>query len=379
MLAACPQIVDRYAVYGVLASGGMATVHLGRLVGPAGFSRTVATKRMRSDCVTDPHQTSMFADEARVAGRIRHPNVVAVIDVVSTAEELLLVMEYVEGETLGNLVKLARKLGAPIPPPIGAAIVRDVLVGLHAAHETKDERGNALGIIHRDVSPQNVMVGIDGSARVLDFGVAKAFGRSQVTRIGDIKGKLGYMAPEQISGSVSQSTDTFAASIVLWEVLTGERLFRGETDAETAMRVLAGPVAKPSEVNPSLGGAYDQVVMKGLSRDVTERFATARDMAVALASAVALADAADVGKWVSEVARSRLAERERIVADVESSASFSQVKLVSKAAPRSDDDRATRAGMILPRFGGHQPKPGNGLGQVVHGHEEEEEATVLHA
>src|SRR4051794_32442246 len=151
--------VGRYAIYGPLAAGGMATVHLGRLVGPVGFARTVAVKRMRTDHLADPEFVSMFVDEARIAGRIRHPNIVPVNDVVATADELLLVMEYVHGETLGWLATLSEASGG-MPAPIAAAIVRDVLLGLHAAHEAKDELGKPLGIVHRDVSPQNVIVGV---------------------------------------------------------------------------------------------------------------------------------------------------------------------------------------------------------------------------
>ncbi len=338
-----PEIVDRYAVYGALAAGGMATVHLGRLVGPAGFSRTVAIKRLRSDFLADPDFIAMFSDEARLAGRIRHPNVVAVIDVVSTSRELLLVMEYVQGETLSRLIQLASEDGGVVPAAIGAAIMRDTLAGLHAAHETKDEQGKPLGIIHRDVSPQNVIVGVDGVARVLDFGIAKALGRSHVTRDGNIKGKLAYMSPEQMQGGVSRATDIFAASIVLWEVLTGARLFRGETDAETVMKVMGAPIAKPSILRPSLGTTYDEVVMKGLSRDPSTGFQTAREMAFALAKAVELPDAGQVGEWVADIARARLSARDLVVADVESGTALSRPRISRvDLASEPDPDAGTR-------------------------------------
>ncbi|HEY8076150.1 MAG TPA: serine/threonine-protein kinase [Labilithrix sp.] len=315
MPAEATKIVGRYAIYGPLAAGGMATVHLGRLVGPIGFARIVAVKRMRSDFLADPELVARFVDEARISGRIKHPNIVAVNDVVATADELLLVMEYVHGETLA-------RLGAPaneMPAPIAAAIVRDALLGLHAAHEAKDEHGTPLGIIHRDVSPQNVIVGVDGVARVLDFGVAKAIGRSQVTREGHVKGKLSYMAPEQLTSHATQSSDTFAAAVVLWEALTGESLFRGDTDAETVGKLLSRDIPKPSKVKPELGTAYDDVVMKALARLPPARYASAKEMATALGRVVDLPDAAAIGEWVAEVARDRLAEREALVAAVESS------------------------------------------------------------
>src|SRR5262245_51026591 len=170
-------VIGRYALHGELASGGMATVHLGRLLGPVGFSRTVAIKRLHAQYAQDPEFVSMFLDEARLAARIRHPNVVPTLDVVATSGELFLVMEYVPGESLSRLARAARDRMERMPPRIVSAIMSGVLHGLHAAHEAKSERGEPLGIVHRDVSPQNVLVGTDGVARVLDFGVAKAAGR----------------------------------------------------------------------------------------------------------------------------------------------------------------------------------------------------------
>src|SRR5262245_394878 len=150
----------------------MATVHLGRLLGPVGFSRTVAIKRLHAQFATDPEFVSMFLDEARLAARIRHPNVVPTLDVVATEGELFVVMEYVHGESLSRLIKEEARNGRRIPPRIAASLISGTLQGLHAAHEARDERGNPLNIVHRDVSPQNILVGSDGIARVLDFGVA---------------------------------------------------------------------------------------------------------------------------------------------------------------------------------------------------------------
>src|SRR5580692_2033966 len=192
------RIVGRYAIYGELASGGMATVHLGRLLGPVGFSRTVAIKRLHEQFAKDPDFVSMFLDEARLCARIKHPNVVPTLDVIAGDRQLLLVMDYVQGESLSRLFRSAVARGERIPLKVTVAIVSGMLHGLHAAHEAKDERGEPLGIVHRDVSPQNVLVGIDGVARVLDFGVAKARGRLHTTQDGRVKGKLSYMAPEQL-------------------------------------------------------------------------------------------------------------------------------------------------------------------------------------
>jgi serine/threonine protein kinase len=187
------RLVGRYALSAEIASGGMATVHFGRLLGPVGFSRTVAIKRLHPHFARDPEFVTMFLEEARLAARIRHPNVVQTLDVVATKGELFLVMDYVQGESLARLQRAVVAANQLIAPSMTRAIVSGVLHGLHEAHEAKDERGQPLGIVHRDVSPQNIMVGVDGVARVLDFGIAKAVGHTQITRDGHVKGKVAYM------------------------------------------------------------------------------------------------------------------------------------------------------------------------------------------
>ncbi|HEY6462542.1 MAG TPA: serine/threonine-protein kinase, partial [Polyangiaceae bacterium] len=226
------RVVGRYAVFDEIAVGGMATVHVGRLLGPAGFSRTVAMKHLHKQFAGDPEFVAMFLDEARIAARIRHPNVVSTLDVVTLDGELYLVMDYVAGESVAHLLRGLRRRDAFVPPRIAVTIACDMLAGLHAAHEATDDHGQPLGIVHRDVSPQNVLVGTDGSARVVDFGVAKAAGRMQTTREGQVKGKAAYMAQEQLrGGAVDRRTDVYSAAVVLWETLTGERLFKSDTPA----------------------------------------------------------------------------------------------------------------------------------------------------
>src|SRR5215472_13646045 len=213
-----PRIVGRYALFGEIASGGMATVHFGRLLGPAGFARTVAIKRLHAHFAKDPEFVAMFLDEARLAARVVHPNVVPTLDVVALDGELFLVMEYVQGEALSRLWRALRERDERIPHRVVASCLTGVLHGLHAAHVATSERGEPLGIAHRDVSPQNVLVGMDGISRVLDFGISKASGRIQITREGRVKGKTGYMSPEQLSGgAVDRRTDIYSASVVLWE------------------------------------------------------------------------------------------------------------------------------------------------------------------
>jgi len=319
-----PRVVGRYALFGEIAAGGMATVHLGRLLGPVGFARTVAIKRLHAQFAKDPEFVSMFLDEARLAARIQHPNVVSTLDVVAMSGELFLVMEYVQGESLGKLVRLLRDRGQPIPTKIAGSIISSTLYGLHAAHEAKTERGEPLGIIHRDVSPQNVLVGADGVSRVLDFGVAKAAGRIQTTREGQLKGKIAYMPPEQLAGvTLDRRTDVYAASVVLWELLSSKRLFEGEHEAVVFGKVLEGATEPPSRYHPDLPAGVDEIVMKGLSKDPNRRYSTAHEMAVAVEDALGHASPRKVAEWVDQLAGRSLQKRAAKVKEIESVSSVS--------------------------------------------------------
>ncbi len=353
-------IVGRYALYDAIAAGGMATVHYGRLLGPVGFSRTVAIKRLHAQFARDPEFVSMFLDEARLAARIRHPNVVPTLDVVATDGELFLVMEYVAGESLARLVRTAAGMGQLVPPRIVIAIMCGVLRGLHAAHEATNERGEPLGIVHRDVSPQNVLVGIDGQARVLDFGVAKAAGRLQTTRDGKLKGKLAYMSPEQLRGkSVDRRTDVFAASAVLWESLTGRRLFRGDNEGAIITQILEGNVVPPSTVlvpgeadDATLAAirAVDAITLKGLATGLDVRWENARAMAVALEKAAPPAGVSEVSEWVEHFAKEVLASRAQQVADIESNSAVGpgSIRAIQEAARESTSDVASRRSRVTP-------------------------------
>jgi serine/threonine protein kinase len=336
-----PRMLGRYALYEKIASGGMASVHLGRLLGPVGFARTVAIKRMHPQFAEDPEFVSMFLDEARLAARIRHPNVVPTLDVVSLDGELVLVMEFVQGESLARLIRASGLRSERIPPPIVAAIMVGVLQGLHAAHEATSDQGEPLGIVHRDVSPHNVLVGIDGVARVLDFGVAKAAGRAQTTREGQLKGKLAYMAPEQVRGSVTRVTDVYAASVVLWEALTGKRLFHGDNEAQVLDRLLRGNDVPPSAHVPGLPPALDAVTMRGLDVDPARRFPTAREMARALEEVLPLASSSKIGDWVEAAAKETLDARSVRIASIESDSSMRAV-----ADPTGGQPRLSRPGAV---------------------------------
>jgi eukaryotic-like serine/threonine-protein kinase len=310
-----PIIIGRYALFDDLASGGMASVHLGRLLGPIGFSRTVAVKRLHPHHAADQELAAMFLEEARLASRIEHPNVVSTIDTVSHRGEVFIVMEYVHGETLATLLRSGVEADRRIETGVAVSVLSGVLHGLHAAHEAKSERREPLGIVHRDVSPQNVIVGVDGVARVLDFGLAKATRLVRRERTG---GKLTYMSPEQLNGrAVDRRTDVFAAGVMLWEALAGRRLFDGSDAGEIIAKVLTADLPPLRSVAPDLSGELDEVVMKSLERDPERRFQTAREFAVALEAVAALASAREVGEWVEECSQAVLELRRRRIADIE--------------------------------------------------------------
>jgi serine/threonine protein kinase len=323
--AGVPRILGRYALCGQIAAGGMAAIYLGRLLGgPVGFSRAVAIKRIHPWLAKDPRFVSMFVDEARRAARVRHPNVVPTLDVIARDDELYLVMDYVRGESLARLAGSAVASSRGIPHAILATIVHGALQGLHAAHEARDEQGNPLGIVHRDVSPENILVGTDGVARMIDFGVARAAGQVSATRDGHFKGKTACLAPEQLEdGHVDRRADVYAAGVVLWEMLSGK---------------------PPSAYRPGLAGGFDRVAMRALERAASARFATARDMALALEGCTTLVSPLDVGAWVEATAKEALAKRTAQLAELEAnSALFSLPHMDADVPPVS-----SRAGAAEP-------------------------------
>lgn len=275
--------LGRYEILTQLATGGMASVYIARAQGVAGFERLVAIKVLHPHLAYEQEFISMFLDEARLAARIRHMNVVPTLDISdSPGDGYFLVMEYIEGNHLGALLARAAQRGERLPRPFVFRVLIDTLQGLSAAHRLSDENGTPLKLVHRDVSPHNILIGTDGIARLTDFGVAKADVRMASTRAGQFKGKLSYMAPEQAASSdTDQRSDLFSVGIILWESLTGRRLFKGETNAATLNKLLNDTVAKPSTISPELE-PYDAVVMKALSRNPEHRYQSADELGEAL-------------------------------------------------------------------------------------------------
>jgi eukaryotic-like serine/threonine-protein kinase len=301
------QHVDRYELIAEIASGGMATVFLARLSGVGGFQRLVAIKRLHPHLAREKEFVEMFLDEARLAAGIHHPNVVPILEVGASERGYYLVMEYVEGDTLARLLARAASTGEKLPAEIALRIVLDMMAGLHAAHELKDELGQPTELVHRDVSPQNVLVGMDGIARITDFGVARAASRLSATRTGQLKGKVAYMAPEQAMGrsDIDRRADVFASGIVLWEVLAGRRLFKAENEAGTLSRVLSDPIPELSSAAPEIDPELAAVTMKALERDRERRYSTLAQFADSVERAASaagkLASARELAAYVKQV------------------------------------------------------------------------------
>ncbi|MBI5532885.1 MAG: protein kinase [Deltaproteobacteria bacterium] len=314
--------LGRYALHGEIASGGMATVHFGRMSSLGGFSRTVAIKRMRRDIAMDPEFVAMFLDEARLTSRVEHPNVVATLDVVAEGGEVFLVMEYVKGESLSRLIRAGRHSKERVPMNIAVSIIAGALTGLHAAHEALGEGGAPLGIIHRDVSPQNILVGEDGITRITDFGIAKAESRLQITRDGMMKGKLCYMAPEQLSRAgrlLDRRVDIFACAVVAWELISGKKLFQADHPGETMANVLNAPVPPLTGIRDDVTVAVDRAIRKALARNPDQRWKTAEEFALALEEAMPnFGSNRVVGGWVQKIAGEVLANRHKYVREIES-------------------------------------------------------------
>lgn len=330
----------RYELFGEIASGGMASVRYGRRIGPLGFARPVAVKRLHAQFANNPDFVSMFMDEARLSARLVHANIVATLDVLLSPGEISLVMEYVHGESLGVLLEKARELGEMVPVRIAASMFASVLHGLHAAHEATDDRHNPLHVVHRDVSPQNILVGADGVPRMIDFGIARALGHMRTTPSGEIKGKLGYIAPEQLSsGAVDRRADIYGASVVLWETLAGQLLFDADSESALVHKVLQSTLQVPSTVNPGVPRAVDEIVMKGLARDPKQRFATALDMANALEGALAPATQSEVARWLDRLIGDELRNRARALTLMQEYGPPEQAQVVALPRASSPETR----------------------------------------
>jgi eukaryotic-like serine/threonine-protein kinase len=280
--------LGRYELLLPIAKGGMAQVWAARLHGSRGFQKLVAVKTILAGSVDNDRMEQMFLEEAQLASQIHHPNVVGTLDLGEHAGVLYLVMEWVEGEPLSAVMAKAAGSGG-VPLAIGVNLIGQACQGLSAAHDLRDENGALLGVVHRDVSPQNLLVTYSGTAKVVDFGIAKATSKSSaLTEAGEIKGKFSYMAPEQVRGlALDCRADLFALGIVLYAITTGRHPFRGEHPAQTVQNICAerGPTP-PSAFITDYPAALEQVVLKALAKDPEHRFESATAMLTALEKAM---------------------------------------------------------------------------------------------
>ena len=286
MAALLPEPIQfgKYTLFERIGRGGMADVYKGRISGPAGFERVFVVKRILPHLSDDATFIRMFVEEAKMSARLNHPNIVQIFELGAVEGEYFISMEYIRGRDLAETMRALWKTMGPPRPEMVAYIGREACRALAYAHGLTDERGQPLGMIHRDVSPSNIMLSYEGAVKLLDFGIAKALGEApETTKNGTMKGKYAYMAPEQTEGdNVDHRIDIFSCGIVLHEVLTGRRLFKGTNDVLTIERVRRCEVPPPSAQNPMVSPQLDAIVLRALAKDPNRRFASAADMADAL-------------------------------------------------------------------------------------------------
>ena len=314
-----PSRVGRYRILGPLGVGGMASVYLAVSEGAAGFRREVALKMLHPHLLSDEHLVQQFLTEARVAAKITHPNVVPVTDVVHERSWAYLVMEFVEGASLAELKRVARSAGAPIPTQIWARWFTESLAGLHAAHELKDERGVELGLVHRDFSPQNILIARSGIARLSDFGVVKLTSGDHRTQSGVVKGKVNYMSPEQVRGdALDRRCDVFAAGVVAWELATGRRMRKHKDDVQTLLEIVSGDPPRASSIVPGLSRELDDLIAWALVSDPASRCPSAAKLRSGILDALGpggVADADETSAWLERNASELLnGRREKLLA-----------------------------------------------------------------
>ncbi|MBP9113010.1 MAG: protein kinase, partial [Polyangiaceae bacterium] len=302
----------RFQTTALLGAGGTASVYLARSEGPGGFERFVAIKVMHPHLTAAGDAKKAFLQEAKVSSRIYHPNVVAVTEVIADDDELYLVMDYIKGDTLWALMKWANDHDAYFPFPIVLRILVDAFSGLHAAHELKDDEGRSIELVHRDVSPHNILLGLDGVTRLTDFGIAKFSEREKMTESGYVRGKVAYMSPEQALGApLDRRSDVWAAGVVAWEALTGHRLHNGTNEATRLLGVISNELRRPEKVRPEIPVALGDAVMGALDRMIEKRTPTVQALAEDLLRAWGrpIATHAEVATYLGAALGDRIQER----------------------------------------------------------------------
>ncbi len=331
-MSVLPERIGRFDVTARLAAGGMAEIMLGRLTGPSGFERAVVIKRIHPHLALSAEFQEMFLDEARIVARIHHPNVVHVHELGQEGEELYLVMEYVAGESCAGIQRRSMVRKKRLPPALAAFIVAEACAGIHAAHELRGPGGEVLALIHRDISPQNILVGYDGSVKVIDFGIAKAENRIVQTEAGVVKGKFAYMSPEQSRGdSIDRRSDIFALGVVLYELLTAKRLFKRANQPATLKALWSLEITPPATLDRAISPELEAVCMRALNRDPAQRFDTAAAMREGLLAALRGAPDAPAApeqaltRYMDELFKDRIAAKKAMLHRVSEGARITDV------------------------------------------------------
>ncbi|WP_338867014.1 protein kinase domain-containing protein [Myxococcus stipitatus] len=307
----------RYQLLKRLAMGGMAQLYLARQPGPEGFEKLVVVKRILPHLAENDDFVKMFLDEARIAARLNHANVVQIFDLGAQDDSFFIAMEYIHGEDMRRVWKQSEAMAQPMPVPLVCRILIEACAGLDYAHKRTDPTtGKALGIVHRDVSPQNILVTFEGGVKVVDFGIAKAADQATVTRSGVLKGKYSYMSPEQAAGQrVDCRADIFALGVVLYELLTSTRLFKRGSDIQTLAAVAECKVLPPSQVSPRVPQDLDAIVLKALAKDPADRYQEAVHLQLALEEWLSErrlpSSTAHVAAYMKEIYAERLASEAR--------------------------------------------------------------------
>jgi eukaryotic-like serine/threonine-protein kinase len=342
-----PSSESRYVLGDQIASGGMASVHVALQLGAEGFHRVVALKRIHPHLAQQREFCEMFIDEARIAARINHPNVCRILDFGQGTDGYFLAMEYLAGEPMSKVIRAVAKRpdlrSSPRYPLLIARIFANLAEGLHAAHTLTTERGEHLQVVHRDVTPQNLFFLYDGTVRVTDFGIAVARQRVHQTQGNPLKGKLSYMAPEQLERRpLDRRADIWSLGVALWESLALERLFRGESEADTVMRVMGHEILPPSLKNPQVTPALDAVLERALTRDPDRRYQSARELARDLERCLGWSSdtvpTMDLSDWM----------RELNPQGAEQAASFVRAALLLSTRPPPGDEETVRLGLPAP-------------------------------
>ncbi len=345
--------IENYGNYQLLkklAMGGMAQIYLARQRGPEGFEKRLVVKRILPHLAENEDFVRMFLDEARIAARLNHPNIVQIYDLGAQDDSFFIAMEYIHGEDLRRVWKRADRADTPIPVPLVCRVIIEACAGLDYAHKKTDAAGKPLNIVHRDISPQNILLTFDGRVKVVDFGIAKAADQATVTRSGVLKGKYSYMSPEQAAGQkLDRRSDIFALGVVLYELLTCNRLFKRPSDMATLQAVAECAIPPPSQVNPRVPEDLDPIVMKALARSPEDRYSEAVQLQLALEDWLVAnqhaSSSAHVADFMGNLYAARLAEEARlgdVLVEDSESASAPEAKPSSRsaetmAAPRQVD------------------------------------------